>query len=361
MRLSSAKQIPQSIQVCAHTHKLGSPRIVYEPKGASSLHLIFGPVALLIGSAVIGVYILLYESIFSWWPIWQADLVLGVGAAWLCVGGWILLAPLLSPHLRVYLCPKGLIYARRTREVIRWDRIDVVSREVLVQKKTQILCSYTIRRDDGAVFELGHDLPYVERLGSFMEREVARQLLPQAIAIYEAGKVQEFADILVSRTGIGLKSTQRVLQWSDLEKLVIDETSVNFYRRGDTWAWTTLSISGIPNIGVLRGLVQHVKGEMRKRILQEITPIKSSQIQAYDAGFAISFGKLDLSKAGISLNNNEDVLPWEEIASFGVGENEIIIKRSGLLEEWYTLPAWMISDLTGLRQLVDYALWQQEQ
>lgn len=361
MRLSSAKQIPQSIQVCARTHKLGSPRIVYEPKGASSLHLVFGPVALLIGSAVIGVYILLYNSIFSWWPNWQAGLVIGVGGAWLCVGAWMILAPLLYPHLRVYLCPKGLIYARRTREVIRWDRIVVVSREVLVQKKTQILCSYTIRRDDGAVFELRHDLPYVERLGSFMEREVARQLLPQAVAIYEAGKVQEFADILVSHTGIGLKSTQRVLQWSELEKLVIDETSASFYRRGDTWAWTTLSISGMPNIGVLRGLVRHVKGEMRKRILQQITPIKSSQIQAYDAGFAISFGKLDLSKAGISLNNNEDVLPWEEIASFGVGENEIIIKRSGLLEEWYTLPAWMISDPTGLRQLVDYALWQQEQ
>ena len=361
MRLSSAKQIPQSIQVCARTHKLGSPRIVYEPKGASSLHLIFGPIALLIGGAVIGAYILLYDSIFSWWPSWQADLVIGVGVAWLCVGGWMILAPLLYPHLRVYLCPKGLIYARRTCEVIRWDRIEVLSKEILVQKKTQILCSYSIRRDDSAVFELGHELPYVERLGSFMEREVARHLLPHAVAIYEAGKVQEFADILVSRAGIGLKSTQRALQWSELEKLTIDDTSVSFYRRGDTWAWTTLSISGMPNIGVLRGLVRHVKGEMRKRILQEITPIKSSQIQAYDAGFAISFGKLDLSKAGISLNNNEDVLPWEEIASFGVGENEIIIKRSGLLEEWYTLPAWMISDPTGLRQLVDYALWQQEQ
>ena len=101
MRLSSAKQIPQSIQVCAHTHKLGSPRIVYEPKGASSLHLIFGPVALLIGGAVIGVYILLYESIFSWWPNWQADLVIGVGGAWLCVGGWCFLLPF---SIRICAC-----------------------------------------------------------------------------------------------------------------------------------------------------------------------------------------------------------------------------------------------------------------
>lgn len=361
MRLNSAKQIPQNIQVCARAHMLGSPRIVYEPKSASSLHLIFGPLAVIIGGAVIGAYVLLYNSIFSWWPNWQAWMVVGVGVAWLCVGGWIIFAPVIFPHLRVYLCPKGLIYARRTREVIRWDRIEVLSKKIMVHRKTQILCSYTIRRDDGATFELRYDLPYVERLGSFMEREVARHLLPRTIAIYEAGKVQEFADILVSRAGIGLKSTQRVLQWSELEKLVIDDSSINFYRKGDTWAWTTLSVSGVPNIGVLRGLVRHVKSTMRKQILQEITPIKSSQIQAYDAGFAISFGKLDVSKVGVSLNNNEDVLPWDEIASFGVGENEVIIKRSGLLEEWYTLPAWTISDVTGLRQLVDYALWQQEQ
>ena len=362
MRLSSAKQIPPKIQACARMHRLGSPRIVYEPKGASSLHLIFGPVALVIGGAVIGAYILLYNSVFSWWPNWQEWMVVGVGVAWLFVGMWIIFAPVIYPHLRVYLCPKGLIYVRRTREVIRWDRIEVLSKEIVVHKKTELLCSYSIGRDDGAIFELRHDLPYVDRLGSFMEREVARQLLPRAVATYEAGKIQAFADILVAPTGIGLKSTHRVLPWNELEKLVIDDTSVSFYRKGDTWAWTTLSISGLPNIGVLKGLVQHVKREMRSRLVQEFAPAQSSQIRAYDAGFAISFGKLDLSKAGVSLNNNnEDVLPWDEIASFGVGENEVIIKRSGLLEEWYTLPTWTISDMTGLRQLVDYALWQQEQ
>ena len=361
MRLNSAKQIPQNILACARMHRLGSPRIVYEPKGASSLHLIFGPLDLIIGGAVVGAYILLYNSVFSWWPDWQEWMVVGVGVAWLCVGAWIMFVPLIHPHLRVYLCPKGLIYARRTREVIRWDRIAVLSKEIVVHKKTEILCSYSIRRDDGAIFELRHDLPYVERLGSFMEREVARHLLPGAVAAYEADKIQEFADILVSHAGIGLKSTHRILQWSELEKLVIDDTSLSLYRKGDTWAWTTLSISGIPNIDVLKGLVRHIKGEMRRQMLKEFSTPKSLQIQAYDSGFAISFGKLDLSKAGVSLNNNEDVLPWDEIASFGVGETEVIIKRSGLLEEWYTLPAWAISDVTGLRQLVDYALWQQEQ
>ncbi len=362
MRLNSAKQIPPRVQTYAQLNRLGSPRIVYEPKHTMQL-FIFGPLAVLLGILIIGVYILLYNSIFSWWPGWQQWLVLGVGVIWLCVGVGIIFIPVIYPHLRVYLCPKGLIYVKRTCEAIRWDRIATLSKEIVFHDKTEVLCSYTIRRDDGITFELRHDLPYVERLGSFMEREVARQLLPNAIAAYRAGKIQEFADISVSDKGLGLKSTRRLLRWNELEKLVIDATSVNLYRKGDSWAWTTVSISGMPNTGVLKGIVQHVKSEMRERILKEVIPIQSSQMQAYDAGFAISFGKIGLSKAGVSItaNNNEDMLPWDEIASFGVGEDEVIIKRAGLLEEWYTLPAWTISDLAGLRQLVDYALWRQEQ
>jgi len=360
MRLNSAKQIPPRVQNCAQTNRLGSPRIVYEPKGGSLF--IFGLLALLLGGSIVGVYIFFYSRIFSWWPSWQAWLVLGVGIVWLCVGLWIILIPLIHPHLRVYLCPKGLIYMRRTCEVIRWDEIEMLSKEIVVDKQTELLCSYTIRRNDGVIFELGYDLPHMERLGGFMERELARQLLPQAIAAFKAGKIQEFADIFVAERGIGLQSARRILHWDELEKIAFDDTSVSLYRKGYSWAWATLSISGMPNIGVLRGIVQYVKREMRERILKEVVPIQSSQMQAYDAGFAISFGKLSLSKAGISVNNNnnEDLLPWDEIASFGVGEDEIIIKRSGLLEEWYTLPAWTISDLAGLRQLVDYALWRQE-
>lgn len=346
------------MQSYAQKSQLGSPRIVYEPKGGSLF--IFGPLALLLGGMIIGAYLWFYNSVFSWWPTWQAWLVLGVGAVWLFVGLWIICISLIHPRLRVYLCPKGLIYMKRTCEVIRWDEIDMLSKEIIVQK--QPFCSYTIRRNDGVTFELDHQLPHVERLGGFMEREVTRHLLPQAIAAFKAGKIQEFADIFVSERGIGLKSARRILHWDELEKIAFDGTLMSLYRKGYSWAWTTLSISGMPNVGVLQGIVQHVKSEMRERILREVVPIQSSLMQAYDAGFAISFGKLSLSKAGVSINNNtnEDILPWDEIASFGVGEDEIIIKRSGLLEEWYTLPAWTISDLVGLRQLVDYALWRQE-
>jgi hypothetical protein len=363
MRLKSAKQIPAKVQACAQANQLGSPRIVYEPRSVLLLPFIFGSFALLLGVLIVGAYIFLYKSTFTWWPNWQSWLVLGVGIAWLGVGAWITLILVIYPHLRVYLCPKGLIYVKRAYEVIRWDTIETVSKEIVVQNKTDIYCSYTLRRGDGATFELKQDLPYVERLGGFIEREVARHLLPKVISLFKAGKIQEFGDVFVSDKGIGLKSTRRLLHWNELEKLVIDDTSVSIYRKGDSWAWTTVSISAMPNTGVLKGIVRHVKNEIRERILKEVIPIQSSQMQAYDAGFAISFGKLSLNKAGVSIHNsiNEDILPWDEIASFGVGEDEVIIKRSGLLEEWYTLPSWTISDVAGLRQLVDYALWRQEQ
>jgi hypothetical protein len=361
MRLTSVKQIPPKIQACASAHRLGSPRIVYQPRSVSSLHLFFGPLALLLGSLVVAAYVLLYDSIFSWWPTWQGSLVLIVGIAWLCVGAWILLTPIISPHLRVFLCPKGLIYARRTRQVIRWDEIAVLSKEIEIDKKADVLCSYIIRRNDGMTFELRHDLPYLERLGSFMERESARHLLPRAIVAYAAGTTQEFADILVTSKGLALKSTRRLLHWHELEKLVVDETSVNIYRKGNNWAWATLSLSGIPNIGVLKGLVGHIKGEARTRSLKEMYLTRSAQMDAYDAGISVPFGKLSLSKAGVSINSDDEIVPWDEVASFGVGENEIIIKRSGLLEEWHTLPIWAISNVPVLKELADYALWQQQQ
>ncbi len=360
MRLTSAKQIPPKIQACASAYRLGSPRIMYQPRTASSLHLFFGPLALMLGVLIIAVYISLYDSIFSWWPTWQAFLVPGVGIAWLGIGCWIMGTPLIFPHLRVFLCPGGLIYVKRAREVIRWDEIAVLSKRVEIDKTGEVLYSYMIRRSDGTPFELSHDLPYLDRLGRFMERESARHILPRVLAAYKAGTTQEFADILVNSNGIILKTSKKLLPWSELEKLVIDDTTITLYRKGETWAWATLGISDIPNTAVLQGLVRHIRSEAREQIYKGLGLTRSAQMDAYDAGFSVFFGPLHLSKAGITLNNSENILSWDEIDSVGVNEHEVIIKRIGMLDEWYTIPTWTISNLSSLRQMIDYALWQRQ-
>jgi hypothetical protein len=364
MRLTSEKQIPQKVATCAQDHKLGVPRIIYEPSSASHFYLILSSFAFVVSAAIIGAYVFLYEQIFSSWPIWQAWMVVGMGVAWFSIGLWLLMQPIAASHLQIFLCPKGLIYHRHNYEVIRWDRISQLSKELTLDRKSILLSRYKILRDDGKTFLLDSDLPHLDRLGGFMEREITRHLLPEVIRAYDAGETPTFADLAVTAQGIVAQHVEQFLSWYEFERVSIDETTISIYRLGDVWAWVTLNISDFPNVWIFKGLLEYATKRARvpsARPLAIETKVeqKPSQIQAYDAGMAISFGPLSLSLDGISIHDNAILLPWEEIASFGIGEHEIIIKKIGSSSQWYTLPIWTISDATRLKQLVDYALFQQ--
>ncbi|BCL82069.1 hypothetical protein ccbrp13_45340 [Ktedonobacteria bacterium brp13] len=395
MRLTSEKQIPLKIQACAHAHRLGVPRIMYEPYKESRLYLVVGPFAMVVASLILGFYWFYYALVFSWWPAWQHMVVLSIGLAWLLIGLWTLLTPLTTPHLCIYLCPKGLIYSRGKLEVIRWDQIALLYKELrssdqLVHHSSSTasktsktsnapispLLNYTVLRDDGKHFVLNGDLPHLDRLGGFMEREIARYLLPGAISTYEAGLAQAFGALLVDARGLTLRnmvagnmsdaaakaSATRSLPWSEFERVVLDDTTLSIYRRDDSWAWVTLSVSGIPNLWIFKGLTEHIIKYLRIPITEPVAieqTARPSQFAAYDAGFTLFFGALSLSKDGVRLSNELELVPWEEIASFGVGESEVILKRIGTVDQWYTLPLWTVADLPLLRQAIDYAFYQQ--
>jgi hypothetical protein len=371
MRLTSEKQIPSKIQACARAHSLGVPRIMYEPHAYSRLYLVLGPFALLVSALIFGGYRYYYEQFFRWGPEWQITLILSISVAWLIIGLWILLTPVFSPRTRVFLCPKGLIYDKRGLEVIRWDRIALIHKELHVDASSALLRNYTLRREDGKLFVLTSDLPYLERLGGFMEREIVRHLLPRAISMYMDGQVQFFADVQVTRQGIAIKDNPQLLAWPDFERIVLDETTCSIYRTSSRQAWMTLSLSGMPNVWVLQGLAEHImKHSMRVPMVEEkmvaanpapeIFP-RSSQIVAYDAGFSVHFGKLCINREGININDGEVVVPWEDIASLGVSNDELILRRIGAIDQWYTLPLWTISDVAALRQLIDYIFFKQYQ
>jgi uncharacterized protein DUF6585 len=348
MRLTSAQQIPIRVQRYAGAQRLGTPRILYESARDSRLRIILGPVTILIGCIITGLYNSFYKDVFSWWPVWQALLVLLVGIAWLCIGLSISITPIIAPRVRVYLCPKGLIYLKYRISVIQWDDISQFWRNIHLDKNARVSYSYTLRRRDGATFALTSNLPHIERLGRFLEREVTRHLVAQAIVDYRAGKELEFADIKVNRQGITLKSEGKLLLWRDVDRLTVDKATVGIQRKGDSWEWATLSISDIPNVGVLKKVVD--------TLLQEMLYTRLPQIQAYRSGFTVYFGKLGINQEGVNLNNGEGVLPWKEITSFGVGESEIIIHRTGLTEKWYTIPTRMVTDALILKDLVEYIL-----
>lgn len=368
MRLTSEKQIPPKVYACAYAHRLGVPRILYEPRHGSHLYLILSSFAFIVSAFIIGAYAFLYEQVFSNWPLWQCWMVVGIGIAWFCIGLWMLMEPMVSGQVRIYLCPKGLIYIKHDYEVIRWDGIIQLSKEITLGRKATMLYRYNIMRDDGKTFPLESDLPHLDRLGGFMEREITRHLLPRAIQAYNAGESPTFANFIVTVQGIIARQEQQRLSWFEFDRVSIDETTISIYRLGETWAWVTLNISDFPNVWIFKGLLEYATKNARTPSPRPLStlplssiqvPEKPSHLRAYDAGRAISFGPLSISLDGVSIHNDATLLPWEEIASFGIGEREVIIKRIGASTQWYTLPIWTISDVPRLKQLIDYALFQQ--
>jgi hypothetical protein len=358
MRLTSAKQIPASVQRCAQEQSLGTPRILYEPPQASRLSFFIGPFAILIGVLIIAAYNFLYSTIFSWWPSTQSFLVLFIGLTWLAIGSWIILPALITPRVRIFLCPKGLIYIRRRMDVVRWDRIEQFWKTSKLDKQAHASYTFTIRRNDGVLFLLKDDLPYVERLGGFLEREIVRQLLTRTIDDFEKGQVLQFGAIHLTSSGILLTHEHKLLPWDDVERVDIEDMTLSIGSEGDDWDWATINISGIPNIGLFKAVVEHVIYEPDEPVLStdSLSQALPAQIVAYNAGFSIFFGALCINKAGISFDNSDEQLPWSEIASFAIGESELMVRRHGSLNDWYTLPLWKISDLPALRELIDYML-----
>jgi hypothetical protein len=112
------QQTTYILQRIAAQYQLGSSQAIYEARKESWLHRLPGIVALLIGGAVLAYFFHAYASLFAFWPVWQTALVPLIGAGWIIVGLWILLAPWLSPEVRVVVYTEGLIYVTRKFEVV---------------------------------------------------------------------------------------------------------------------------------------------------------------------------------------------------------------------------------------------------
>jgi hypothetical protein len=79
---------------------------------------------------------------------------------------------------------------------------------------------------------------------------------------YRAGIPIQFGAITLNVHGISMQGGgQRILPWNYVQRLHLDDASLSIYRVGGFWAWATLPISQIPNVGVLKRLADEgVKG-----------------------------------------------------------------------------------------------------
>jgi hypothetical protein len=345
----SAQSIPPAIHRLAETSQLGTLQGIYVSKNISTIAYIMGPFVVLIGCSILISFFLTYNSVFLGWPVWQLLFVPGIGIAWLGMGVWITFAPVKPYSLRVVEYARGLVVVKSRPQVIYWEQIEALWKAIKPGSKKGVVLSYTIRQKDGTSCVFTSDLLKIEMLGEILEGMVSKLYLPVAFSSYRAGAPVSFGDLVLDYRGIAVQSSRKQLLWSEIRSINVDETAVSIYKTGEYWDWFTAPSSNIPNVAIFKALVDFIVQQRPENRMPRI-------IATYNAGVPIDFGELDISLSGVSIHNGETFLPWSEIASMGVGESEVIIRRTGTTWDWRALPVSAISDVEVLKGLLDYIM-----
>lgn len=346
-------QVPPEIANMATLYQLGQLQKFYEPTKPSTLYHATGLSAIVMGCLIIIFFFMTYATLIGWLLAWQVVLIPLVGLTWFLFGVVIIFSPYSFARMQVYVCSEGMICCQKTTDVVRWNQIERLWQSNHVDRKGQNDCLYTIRRNDETFFTFTSELQDVEELAKRLEDEIMRYLFPRAIAAYQAGQPLAFDEIVVSRQDIRLRADRRSLPWNQFAKLTHDARTLTLYKKDEPQPWATLKTRDIPNIPILQAITDYVQDTRKQRTLP--------QLIAYKAGSTIHFGRLSLSWQGIEVDNGKERFAWQEIASIGVGENELIIRKEGKDAGWYTVPLWMLRDVVALKELLACIVWGRPQ
>lgn len=360
-------------RVAPLVEQLGGLQSVYDAPLPPLLLRLIGPLCILFGLLILGVFWHEYELLFSWWTLVQVNLLLGVSAVWLLVGLVLMMLLNFSARLRILVCTHGLISLKRRAMVIAWNDIRQFWKDIRITDRATVTRVYTIRAIDKHTLVLNNDIPDVARLGRLIERKVTRMRLPSLLDAYFAGQLISFEQIALQKEGVSIKREQigrarqvkqgkrsrkkqlavqgqlETLPWNEIEHISVDDTALSIYRKGQYWDWYTLPVARIPNADILKSMVDTIEYEQHKGPLQR-------NISLYHANIPVTFGDIRISAQGVDIDHGKIVLAWNELAGVGVGEQEVILKRKGRFEEWYALPLWRVENLEHLKDLVEYIL-----
>lgn len=137
--------------------------------------------------------------------------------------------------------------------------------------------------------------------------------------------------VLVFPAGLSLTKGGKteIIRWDDVE-IVRQTIRKNQYTTFTAYSCTVQLHDGSKYTfnNALRNvdqLISTIQQESTHRILSRVS-------EAYDAGQTIPFGKLSVSKAGISKGNN--TLPWDQVKGVTVNNGVVTIKKQGSLFKW---------------------------
>jgi hypothetical protein len=166
---------------------------------------------------------------------------------------------------RIYLGSEGLMRLQQGQVLaIRWDQITTIQklftsshyRGTTYYRLQQYIC----QRSDGTQEVLENSFRRFRELGAIMEQEVAKRLLPGALATSNDGQSVLFGSISVGPQGIGIDKRQEILAWPELKKIKVRDGELTVEKVGDLLSWEMIKTSEMPNLCVLIALVNSITG-----------------------------------------------------------------------------------------------------
>ena len=386
--------VPAAIERRAEKYRLGRLQGVYAFRKQVPLGYILGPVSMLIGCLILALLVLLYGNMWQQltnlismlgllpvtnWQNWQLLLIAFVGIAWLLVGVWMIVAAHLVRGMRVFVYEYGLISLRIQATVVLWQDVVSLWKDIRVVgrqdkarsernegnggkgekkgrhgkgRRQNVRRVYTVQCADERLVRFDDELVDIEKLGTLLEDTITRRLLPGVIATYEAGSVVAFADVAVSSRGVAIRRARQLLPWQDVAGMTIDDSALTLYHFQREGMWATLPVASIPNVGVLKALLEYAMRDLSHLRLPGV-------LATYETGLALDFGALRVSQRGVEVvqgGSNGVFLSWDEVASMAVGEQEVLMRRRGSQSEWYTIPLSLVYDAPLLKALLEHLM-----
>jgi hypothetical protein len=201
-------------------------------------------------------------------PMVQRGLFIGVGAFMVSLSAYLIFHVARHIGLRVSLHRGGLaILQRGNISVVAWDEIEAVWHKQAVNLTLEDALGslldgsqsrYTLRTTSGKRIVLDSLLRDHPTLGCAIRRETTLRLLPQARRAYNVEGRVEFGKLSVGREGLAKGS--KILPWSDVGCVVIQNGFVLVKRRNGRLAWFGVPMSKVPNLYVYFALVQTMLG-----------------------------------------------------------------------------------------------------
>ena len=166
-----------------------------------------------------------------------------------------------SDRLSIVVYERGFLYLNKIDkklDIIRWDQVSQVIRrphnsDGLVEYSIEVICN------DKTLFVFPRTQPRIAGIGLYVEQKAAEWALPALFKQYDAGETTAFGKLSINQAGITYN--KRSLLWSEVYQVRILQANsayIGIKQRGYSQEWQWIAIDKIPDVYLLKLLIDHI-------------------------------------------------------------------------------------------------------